>query len=80
MRKELYVDDRISDQFYKRFKDKPTLNVAEVAGFMRVSCRTVIRRFQQCEIAGFYASDRRDLRLITDSVHDYIQKQNAFNI
>ena len=77
---ELYIDDRIREQFYKRFRDKPTLNVAEVAIFLGTSCKTVVRRFQQGEIAGFYHTSNRDIRLMSESVHEYMQKRNAFNM
>lgn len=77
---DLYIDDRITEQFHKRFKDKSTLNVAEVAGFIGTSCKTVVRRFQQGDIAGFYHTNSRDIRLMADSVLDYMQKRNAFNM
>lgn len=76
---ELYEDERITASFRKRFGDKSTLNVAEVAGFIRLSCKTVVRKFQQGEIAGFYASDNRDIRLIADSVLAFIQGRNSYN-
>lgn len=80
MCQEIYEDERITAAFRRRFGDKATLNVAEVAGFMGKSCKTVIRRFHQCEIAGFYYADSRDIRLISDSVLEYMQRRNAFNV
>ncbi len=77
---EIYIDERIKAQFFKRFGDKQTLNVAEVAGFLGTSCKTVVRRFQQGEIAGFYHTNNRDIRLMSESVHEYMQKRNAFNM
>lgn len=76
---ELYEDERITASFRKRFGEKNTLNIAEVAGFIGTSCKTVVRRFQQGEIAGFYHTNNRDIRLISDSVLEYMQRRNAFN-
>lgn len=80
MCQEIYEDERITTTFQKRFGDKATLNVAEVAGFIGTSCKTVVRRFQQGEIAGFYHTNSRDIRLMADSVLEYMQRRNAFNM